>query len=176
MPPVRLTGDLGTGGGTLFNVAARNEANDGTMVVSFDFKLHATVWSQDRIWNGVHIDTVEALIVASRIDQQAEGITLPSNAMVVAAASAHVPADGRCEPFAGRGSLVLPATYFDVEAHRTWSLVLRARGCKNAQGEIFMTRVASAEFIWATVAMHSVIDPNIVRAILDARADSTRFK
>lgn len=174
MPPVSLTGDLGSGGSVLFNVTARHVDNDATLAVTFDYNVQTFVAEMFRTFRGVRIDTVELLVVAQRIDQEADGITLPAGAIVVALSV--VKTDELAEGFSGRGSIVLPATYFEAEAHRTWTIVRRARGCRDTYGAISASRVVSAEFLHAALTWNRPFDPRDVQTILDGTANGTQVK
>jgi hypothetical protein len=176
MPPVSLTGDIGSGGSVLFNVTARHVDDDATLAVTFSYDVRTSVAATFRTFRGVRIDTVELLVVAQRIEQESDGITLPAGAIVVALSAAQLGADAREERFSGSGSIVLPASYFEAEAHLTWTLVRRARGCRDAYGAIGESRVVSAEFLHAALTLNRPFDPRDVQVILDGTANGTRVK
>lgn len=171
MPPVNLTGDLGTGGRRMLDVVARNVANDGTMVVTFEYHFQPSVLPKHRIFNHVHIDTIEFAIVATYIDQERDGINLPVDAIVVAAGATQLPVDGPCELLSGRGSVMLPVHYFAEDAHRRWTVVLRSRGCRNENGDLGVSRVLSAEFRHASVSLQTVLDHGTIKALMDEAAE-----
>ncbi len=173
MPPVSLTGDLGAAGSVLFNVTARHVDRDATLAVSFSYRVRTSVAATFRTFRGVRIDTIELLVVARRIEQESDGITLPAGAIVVALSAAQLGADEREERFSGGGSIILPASYFEAEAHRTWTLVRRARGCRDTYGAIGASRVVSAEFLHAALTWNRPFDPRDVQAILDGRANGS---
>lgn len=174
MPPVRLTGDLGTGGPRMLDVVARNVANDGTMIVAFEYHFQPSVDSLHRVCNRIYIDAIEFAIAATRIDSEADGFHLPDDAIVVAAGVTPLPANGLCDPFKGRGSIVLPVGYFESEAHRTWTVILRSRGCRDENGVLGASRVLSAEFRHSSVALHTVLDVGTIRVMLDGTASETK--
>lgn len=176
MPPVSVTGDLGLGGSVLFNVTAQQIDTDATLAVTFSYHARTSVAATFRTFRGVRIDTVELLVVAQRIDQEADGITLPAGAIVVALSTAQLGADAREERFSGSGSIVLPVTYFEAQAHLTWTLVRRARGCRDEYGAIGASRVVSAEFLHAALTLNRTFDPRDVQVILDGTANGTRVK
>lgn len=170
MPPVMLTGDLGTRGGTVLNVVARSVGFDGTMIVTFDYNFQPMVEAKYRTFHNVHIDTIEFIFVATSIDQEADGLRLPNDAIVVAAGATQLPVDRPCDVFSGHGSIVLPVRYFLEKAHRTWTVILRSRGCRDENGSVGVSRVLSAEFRPVRVSLHSVLGHEAIEAILDGTA------
>ena len=171
MPPVSLTGDLGSGGSVLFNVTALHVDSDATLAVTFDYKVQTFIAEMFRTFRGVRIDTVELLVVAQRMDQESEGINLPAGAIVVSLSA--LKKDELAEGFSGRGSIILPANYFEAEAHRTWTLVRRARGCRDTYGAIGASRVVSAEFSHTAVTWNRPFNPRDVQAILNGKANGS---
>ncbi len=169
--PVLINGDLGSGESSRpLRIDAYAATGDGTLNITVDYRFKPIL--MDKVWQGYHIDSLEFAIVAHRVEHLDECMRLPNDAVLIAAGTALIAADGSCAEFSGRNSLRLPVGYFDTENHHTWTLILRSRGCRDTSGATGESRVLSAAFYPASVMLGQRIDP----AILEAIRNTTTFK
>jgi hypothetical protein len=140
-------------GQDIFRVVATPGTQPGTFHLAYGYHLIALL--QSASWEGAVIDTLECLVLPASIPEE-NGVTLPSNARILATQTATVASVGQYD-FATSGSVVLPASYFGfvsmpfVDSHRTWTLLVRTHGCRSVNGTIGASEVLSCLALHADV-------------------------
>lgn len=150
--PVEVSNNFGT---HKHNLTAVSNAGPvpGTLSIHFSYRILTT--HIDAHWNGVVIDTLECLIVPAYLSDS-QGMQLTNAAHILAVHSLSIASIGTVD-FAGTGSVVLPASYFGfvsmpfVDSHRTWTLLVRTRGCRNVNGTMGTSDVLSCLALHADV-------------------------
>lgn len=156
-----------------FAVNAQTGPAPDTVLVEYTYDTRGFTVATPAVWEGAIIDSVEYMVVAQQTAAAQAATPDWSDGCVLAkdtVALASIPPARVLNPNIHRsGSVVLPRSYFDLPANRTWTLLVRARGCRSAAGEVGPSRVLSASTVDAPVRMTVFIDTELLAALEAAR-------
>jgi hypothetical protein len=156
--PVQVTNDFAFQR-PMLTVASTPGPLAETLQLDYRFSVAPTL--VDASWNGIIIDTLECLVVPANLNDS-QGMQLNDTVRILATqtvAVAAIPATPVTPATAitGEGSVVLPTSYFGfvnmpfVDSHRTWTLLMRTRGCIGVNGYAGASEVLSCLAIHAEV-------------------------